>query len=177
MIYTVVITWIILNTTHAQSNSTYFEAVSVIPDITAIPTGIANTTTHVTITGNSHLSSLPDYAFSHLIDLTYADLSSNNLSVIQANAFENTQLETLVLYDNWLRHIPAIDHVASTLKVLNLGWNTIPSIPAGSLLIYPNLEELFISKNPIEWSSVNLVGLLDSTLKKLDLSETAGPPR
>lgn len=159
--------------------TTSYQATGVIPAITTIPSDIPNGTTTVVITDNRQLSALAANVFSSLSYLTYADLSSNNLSTIHHNAFQGTQLETLILYDNWFVGVPPIDHISSTLISLNLRWNSLEFISSGSFLVYPNLQILDISKNALEWNTVNLPGLTDvlSTLEKLDLSDTKGPAR
>lgn len=98
------------------------------------------------------------------------DLSGQNLTLVPAVIFSETEIEYLDLSNNNLTGaLPAEVRLLKNLKILDLSQNDFTGLPAeiGQL---QNLEVLNLSGNPITGLPSELGNLMN--LKLLDLSET-----
>ncbi|XP_034767110.2 leucine-rich repeat-containing G-protein coupled receptor 6-like [Acipenser ruthenus] len=86
----------------------------------------------------------------HLLT-SYLDLSMNNISELQPNAFHNLPfLEELRMSGNHLRHIPSLVFTGlHNLKVLMLQNNQLQRLPSETLWDLPNLQSLRLDANLI----------------------------
>ncbi|ELT92513.1 hypothetical protein CAPTEDRAFT_116265, partial [Capitella teleta] len=73
--------------------------------LTELPQNITDGETYISLKQNALLS-IGDYAFSMYTQLTWLDLSSNQLSEISSQAFNGTKIQTLILINNSITTFP-----------------------------------------------------------------------
>lgn len=108
-------------------------------------------------------------AFFNTHELIILDLSKNKIQTLIEETFEKfVFLEVLLLNDNQLTTLPNF-HLLFNIKILNLSYNNLTSIPTGQFTYLDYLENLTLSNNQIinieQLSFKNLTSLLE-----LDLS-------
>lgn len=109
------------------------------------------------------------------IALEHLDLSYNQIHSLQKNIFEHTpHLKVLNLEGNFLR---IIDHVSclalakvTEIQILNLAHNRLIELPSDAIKHFPNLTELNLSENELDFVPESL-GFAANSLQILDISD------
>ena len=97
------------------------------------------------------MSSLPPGIFNSLINLTYLDLDTNQLTSLPAGVFDSlTSLKNLNINYNELTslHVGAFDALTNLIS-LDLGGNQLTTLPDGIFNLLTNLGSLHIENNQL----------------------------
>jgi Leucine-rich repeat (LRR) protein len=120
------------------------------------------------------IQSIPAMSF---VDLTFneLDLSSNNLNLIDANAFKGSLgVNELILDTNKIEDLTFLEHVIN-LKKLDLNDNKIRDIKSQTFLKMNQLEYLSLQKNQIStlepdiFRNLNVLAYLDVSFNKIQV--------
>ncbi|XP_014470842.1 PREDICTED: leucine-rich repeat-containing protein 15-like isoform X2 [Dinoponera quadriceps] len=123
---------------------------------------------HLSVAGNMISTIYSD--FSGLNNLTYLNLSRNEISSLSSGAFQKLlQLETLDLSQNKIQEVIKMSSAINVTTLL-LSCNKIQKVPANAFQQMPELRELSLKANLIEEVDVNSFAYLNY-LETLDLSD------
>ncbi|XP_053207552.1 slit homolog 2 protein-like isoform X2 [Panonychus citri] len=141
--------------------------------VKVIPTAIDNLTALAFLDlAQNRLTSLPPRQFANLQTLTALSLERNKIKTIDDEAFlgVNDSLSSLSLLNNQIKTFPsqAISSLTE-LRVLDLGFNIIESIPEDAFHKNTLLTLLALDGNPMSTLSLQPFKHLNSTLRGLSL--------
>lgn len=83
----------------------------------------------------------------HLV-LQFLSLSGGRLTSLPKDAFAGLHLTTLLLNGNQFTHVPDLQVLGNTLRVLNMNQNPIQELDETSFIGLPRLSEVMVSGMP-----------------------------
>ena len=155
---------ILLAYSFTEAQASKYEKIKV--GLTTVPHDIPTNTTVAKLNGNS-LTVITSSDFSHLVNLIELFLSSNEISSIASDAFNNTVLQKLVLSKNPIKTVQFFAGIDDTLTTLSMATCEISSATWDHVIHYSNLAELSLELNQI--TTVPNVTRSANSLAKLQL--------
>jgi Leucine-rich repeat (LRR) protein len=101
--------------------------------------------------GFHSLTTLGLNAFADLSNLSELNLANNHLTSFDfAIVKQNPQLKKLEINANFMKNLTTSQQYSSNLTYIDLGWNSLTSLPMENLPVFLNLQTLELEKNQIQ---------------------------